>query len=268
MDDGSVRGGMTTGPWMTGPGGRPSPGCLGVLADDVLGYALVAQRPRERWSVSIEISIDVLGPVPTDGSRILTVTEMVHTDTLGGLASGRMMDESGQVIAVCRQRGRYVTQLPPSEVEAAVGGEGESQRPDPQAEPHTDPHADLDVSPAPAATDVASLLGVRWTGERPAAAVLEVTNRLTNPLGNLHGGVSLCGSELVAIEALRPSGPPLVTASVRIAYLRPSPVGTTVTFTPAVQHRGRTLGLVQVVGTNLAGKVCTIATITAQPPEQ
>src|SRR5690242_14160912 len=72
VDDLSVgdapHGRMITGPWMTGPDGRPSPGGLGVLVDDVLGYAILAARPRNDWSVSTEIALDVLGPVPGDGS--------------------------------------------------------------------------------------------------------------------------------------------------------------------------------------------------------
>jgi uncharacterized protein (TIGR00369 family) len=250
-DGGTVRGGMITGPWMAGPGGRPGAGCLGVLVDDVLGYALIARRPQERWSVSTEISIDVLGPVPGDGTRLQAETELLITDAQGGLASGRVLDESGRVIALCRQRGRFVPQLPLSGAEAALTGGPQLPAPDPAA-----------------GTDAASLLGLRWAGPGSPEPVLEVTDRLANPLGNLHGGVSLCASELVAIEALLPSGPPLVTASVHIAYLRPSPIGTVASFTATVQHRGRTLGIVQVVGTNQAGKICTIATITAHQPER
>jgi uncharacterized protein (TIGR00369 family) len=88
---------------------------------------------------------------------------------------------------------------------------------------------------------------------------------LGNPLGNLHGGVSLCVSELVAVRALLGSGPPLVTASVRMAYVRPLLVGTTVTLTARVLHRGRTLGVVEVVGTGPGGKVATLATVIAHP---
>jgi uncharacterized protein (TIGR00369 family) len=251
VDDEGVRGGMTTGPWMAGPGGLAAAGCLGVLVDDVLGYALVARRAGERWSVSTEISIDVLRPLPGDGTRVQALTDQVHTSAQGGLALGRVLDAGGRVIAVCRQRGRYVTQLPPGPA-TPTGG----------VQPLVDPVTDGVTLPATdALIDAASLLGVRWPGSGTAEPLLEVTDRLTNPLGNLHGGISLCASELVAMAALLPSG--LVTASVQVAYLRPAPVGAVVRFAVTVQHRGRTLAVVQVMGTNDAGKICTIATITA-----
>jgi uncharacterized protein (TIGR00369 family) len=257
VDDEGAHGGMTTGPWMAGPGGLAGAGCLGVLVDDVLGYALVARRAGERWSVSTEISIDLLRPVPGDGTRVQALTDQVHTSAQGGLALGRVLDPVGRVIAVCRQRGRYVTQLPPG----AAAPTGSVQLP--PVAPATDGAA---LPATDALIDAASVLGLRWPGPGTAEPLLEVTDRLTNPLGNLHGGISLCASELVAMAALLPSG--LITASVQVAYLRPAPVGAVVRFAVTVQHRGRTLAVVQVTGTNDAGKICTIATITAhQAPE-
>jgi uncharacterized protein (TIGR00369 family) len=272
VDDLSVgdapHGRMITGPWMTGPDGRPSPGGLGVLVDDVLGYAILAARPRNDWSVSTEIALDVLGPVPGDGSRLRVVTDFVQSGRLGGLASGRVLDESGRLIALGRQRGRFVSDLPAGERPESVADWQPAGllRPAPDA-PAAGTSAAGPSTAGTASVDAAQLLGLQWAGPGLTEPVLEVTDLLTNPLGNLHGGISLCASELVATQVLLPSGPPLVTASIQVAYLRPSPVGSVLRLTASVRHRGRTLGVVQVVGTNANGKACTIATITAHQPD-
>ncbi|WP_344112956.1 PaaI family thioesterase [Kribbella alba] len=234
----SVTGSMTTGPWSAGPDGRPCAGSLGVLVDNVLGYAIQTRRPEHSWSVSTEISIDFLADFPTDGSPLYAEGRVLQLDAIGGMASGQVIDSTGRVIAHSRQRGRFVTQSPG--VSAA-----------------TSKHRLL-------AADTATVIGI------PACAMpdlpLEVTAELGNPLGNLHGGVSLCASELAGIAALRSSNQALVTASIHVAYVRPVPVGTHLVFSPSVLHRGRTFALAQVVSTNETGKPCTIATITAHNP--
>ncbi|MDX6251989.1 MAG: hypothetical protein QOF10_5349 [Kribbellaceae bacterium] len=234
----SVTGSMTTGPWSAGPDGQPCAGSLGVLVDNVLGYAIQARRPEHRWSVSTEISIDFLADFPTDGSPLYAEGRVLQIDAIGGMASGQVIDSTGRVIAHCRQRGRFVPQSPG--ITAATSNN----------------HLPT--------VDTATIIGVP-AGETPDLS-LEVTAELGNPLGNLHGGVSLCASELAGIAALRSSNQALVTASIHVAYVRPAPVGTHLLFSPTVLHRGRTFALVQVVSTNETGKPCTIATITAQSP--
>ena len=50
-----------------GPDGRPAVGALGVLVDEVLGYSIIASLPPRSWTVSTEIWVDVLGPLPAAG---------------------------------------------------------------------------------------------------------------------------------------------------------------------------------------------------------
>ena len=234
----SVTGSMTTGPWSAGPDGQPCAGSLGVLVDNVLGYAIQGRRPEHQWSVSTEISIDFLADFPTNGSPLYAEGRVLQIDAIGGMASGQVIDSTGRVIAHCRQRGRFVPQSPG--ITAATSNN----------------HLPT--------VDTATIIGAR-RAKTPDLS-LEVTAELGNPLGNLHGGVSLCASELAGIAALRSSNQALVTASIHIAYVRPAPVGTHLLFSPTVLHRGRTFALVQVVSTNETGKPCTIATITAQSP--
>jgi uncharacterized protein (TIGR00369 family) len=89
---------------------------------------------------------------------------------------------------------------------------------------------------------------------------------VSNVMGNLHGGISLCASEMAGLMVLQTGSRPLVTASIHIAYLRPTPVDGGVSFRATPLHRGRTLGVAQVVSHNSAGKACTMATVTCHQP--
>jgi uncharacterized protein (TIGR00369 family) len=95
---------------------------------------------------------------------------------------------------------------------------------------------------------------------------LEVENSgaQQNVLGNLHGGISLCASDILATMALTaPGQPPLATSSIRVSYSRPVPGDARIEYQAAVRHRGRSFGVVDVVG-SVDGKTCTIAHLTAQ----
>jgi uncharacterized protein (TIGR00369 family) len=242
-----VRCSMPEGSWLNGADGRPQAGALGVLIDNALGCAIMLDRPAGWWSVSAEISLDLCGP-PLDGARMLSVeTRKDHSDKTGGIASGSVTDGSGRLVALCRQHGRWVPTAPSSPPAGTL-----------TATPSWPPGG-----PA----DLAELLGA------PAVAAdgnvhlkLAVTGSLVNPLGNLHGGVTLYVCDLVAQAAARTAGGPWRTSSVHVAYPRPVPVGAMVRFEGRVLHRGRAFAVIQVTAANGSGKPCVIATVTAGVP--
>jgi uncharacterized protein (TIGR00369 family) len=93
-----------------------------------------------------------------------------------------------------------------------------------------------------------------------------VTPELTNPLGNLHGGITLCACDLVAQAAVGAAGGPARTASIHVAYPRPVPAGARVRFAAQVVHQGRAFGVVRVTAQNDdTGKPFAIATVTMSP---
>lgn len=236
LDDGIVSCSMPTGPWLNGPAGQPLGGALGVLIDDVVGYALVLERPPGRWSVSAEISLDLCRPVPADGSVLTAQARNLCTDASGGLSSGSVLDASGALIAVCRQHGRWV----PASPDATPPG---------RFQPRT-------------GTDLAELLGAgAHRTEAGARLDLTVTPDLVNPMGNLHGGITLCLCDLLAHTAL---GGQRHTASVHVAYPRALPLGTTARFDCSVEHRGRSFAVARISAVNDAGKPCVIATVTTR----
>ena len=234
VDGDRVRGSMPVGPWLGAADGLTAAGSLGVLVDNVLGYAIIGSRPPDHWSVSTEITLDVVDDLAAATGRLHAEATTVHADGLGGFAVGRVYDEAGTLVASCTQRGRFV-------------------------------HADRATVESPVvldeideADDLAGLLELD-------GHLLAVTPRLQNPMRNLHGGIAITVSDLVASAALAATdGPPLVTASIHMAFLRPTPGGTEAAYTAQVLHRGRTSALVDVVGT-VASRVCTTARVAAHP---
>jgi acyl-coenzyme A thioesterase PaaI-like protein len=227
-----VGGRMTLGDWAGGPDGRTAVGALGVLADEVLGYALMASLPQDAWSISTEIWIDVIGELPAPHAGVIGHACPVEA---GSFSTGELRDGGGRTFALCRQRGRYAPR-PAAGVAPVVAAAG--------------PVGGLDA-----------LLGLR---PDRGAFVLESRPDLANPNGMLHGGVSLAASEVVATRHRVESGSDLRTSAVHIAHTRGIPSGAEVVFRCEPRYAGRTLQITDVVGT-VADKVCTVATVTAVP---
>jgi uncharacterized protein (TIGR00369 family) len=218
---------MSAGPWLNGPSGRPLAGALGVLIDNAAGYVFVLRHPPGGSSVSAEITLDLLRPVPADGS-VLTAEGIVrHVGQAGGFSSASVTDGSGQLLAVTALAG-YVPLA--ADLEGFLGGQAR-------------------------AADGGALLE------------LTVTPWLTNPLGNMHGGITLCACDLVAQAAIDAAGGPPRTASIHVAYTRPIPAGTRVRFTAEVAHLGRAFAVVRVTALDDSGRPCAIATVTTGPTE-
>jgi uncharacterized protein (TIGR00369 family) len=248
---------LPAGPWLNGPSGRPLAGALGVLIDNVAGYVLVLGRPPGGWSVSAEITLDLMGPLPSDGS-VLTAQGIVrHADDVGGFASASITDPSGRLVAVCTQHGRWLKGPPVA---------GDDVPPSTDVIAGTSIPARTSIGPPPG-EDLASYLGGELqTAEGGALFELTVTPELTNPLGNLHGGVTLCACDLVAQAAVSAAGGPARTASIHVAYPRPVPAGAQVRFAARVMHLGRAFGVVRVTAHNDDnGKLFAIATVTMSP---
>jgi acyl-coenzyme A thioesterase PaaI-like protein len=228
VEDGVYAGWMPVGPWLAVRRRTPA-GALAVLVDDLLGYAITEELPSGRWSVSTEITLDLLRALPTAG-RVFVKARQTYSDAQGGFASGTVKDESGRLLAVCTQRGRVIRAPEGLVEEGAWGG-------------------------PPRPGDLERLLAVR------ADAPMPTTDVLANEADHLHGGVSLFASDLVA-SALAPE---LVTASIHIAYARGIPIGSEVVWRASVRHPGRSLTVVDVDGV-VDDVVSTTARIVLHPP--
>lgn len=237
QNDDGVEGRMTLGSGMAGPDGTTAVGALGVLVDEAMGYAIMGSLGSGDWSISTEIWMDVLGPLPPAGQ---TVDVRAITVVPGSFAAGTARDSAGRLFLECRQRGRKVPSAVDPEAAAASGRSALAGR--------------------PIASDLESLLGLRLEGD---AHVLHTHAGLANPRWMLHGGVSLAASEAVAARSRWDSGCLLPTSSVHIVHTRGVPVDAPLVLHAETRHAGRTLWVTDVVGT-VDGKVCTVATVSAQ----
>ena len=230
---------MQTGPWLSDERGLPCRGALGVLMDDVTGYPIAARIPAGHWSVTTELHLDFARSPAADGSILHAESSVIASDADGGLASGRVVDESGQVVAIASARLRFVA------AEITTGS----------AHDHVPPIG-------PSASSIIELLGAHHRRDNAAAGLeLEAAESHCNPLGNVHGGILLCASEIVGNSAVTPEAE-FQTTSIAMAFVRPCPGTEPLTFAPRVIYRGRSFAVAQVVARNRAGKTCTTATVT------
>jgi uncharacterized protein (TIGR00369 family) len=214
----------------------------------VLGYSVVAARPPGHWAVSVEMFLDFCGPLPGPGEELRAESRAVTVDAAGGLAEGRVLDAAGAVVASCSQRMLFV----PGEPDGLTLLAGRSQS----------VHAPGAV---PSGTGIVDLLGADLRRDDDGAALdVALTDRLANPVGNLHGGVLLCLTELAGRRALDGAAASLVTSSVHITFVRPVSLHQRLRLEATVQHHGRGLGVVSVTSRNAAGKVCSLATVTGR----
>jgi acyl-coenzyme A thioesterase PaaI-like protein len=230
-----VRGTMPLRPVLSGPDGQPSVGSLGVLVDDVTGYAVNTRLADGTWSVTTEIWLDLLAPVPATGD-LSAHAQVVRGSKVSVFTSGTVHDRSGHCIAVCRQRGRALPEAPA------------------QVRPS-------DYRVPSAATDAAGLIGLRSLG--PDRTGFTVTAHLENPLRILHGGITFCASEIAATSSRSAAGVDLPTSSVHVVYARAIPAGADVDLTVTTRHAGRSFWVSEVTG-RVEGRVCSVATVTAQ----
>ena len=236
-----VVGSIEAGPYLSWDGCTAAAGSLGVLVDDVTGYSLVRHQPAGMASVSTEITLDLLGAIPIDGTPIVARARAIQRDQRGGLSTAELRTAQGDLIAVATQRGRFV---------AAA-------------------HSTMQAFPPPGGGERAGTLEtLLWPdGDRPTANAdghvdLRVGPRFVNRLGTLHGGLSILLVDEIARAAIRGAGGTLSTASIHVGYLRPVLLGSTISLSAAVVHRGNSSGVVHVVGRTETGKPGVVATVT------
>lgn len=228
---------MATGPWLR-DGDRVSRAALAVVLDDVTGYVVAAGAGNGRWPVSLGIHLDFLADPPTDGSTLLAHGELLGRDGGGGLTTGRVTNDGGDVLVVATQRSHLVSTDRPesrgSTVSPAVEADGRSLR---------------------------EIFAVSESAG-PDGRILELppSEKTANTKGTVHGGVLICITEMAALCAIE-AGPEIVTSSIDIVFLRPCDAEEAVTFRSEVVHAGRTLQVVRVAAENVHGKTCAAATV-------
>ena len=223
-----------SGAWLRDPVVAVSRGSLGVALDDATGFVVAANVLPGKWPVSLGIRLDFLADPPTDGRPMSAVGELVACDERSGLTRGFVADHDGRVIALVTQRSHLIAAESPPRSKAV-----------PIAEPASEP--------------IRTALGIVET--TPGVLVMEPNPLAANGMGNVHGGILICGAEFAALSALA-SAADLRVTSIDIVYVRPCSAAGTTTFGADVVHQGRSLAVVRVTATNSLCKPCAIATVT------
>jgi uncharacterized protein (TIGR00369 family) len=223
---------IPSGTHLTGPDGRMSVGALGVLTDEILGYAVMAGLGPDAWSISTELWVDLLGVLPAEGILSGRARSVQH----GSFAIGEVVTSDGAVVASCRERGRQV------DFDVA-----EYEGPAP-------------TRAAPVGRDVVDLLSMELVD---GGALMKVDAQHANPRGFLHGGISFALCEVAATASRVVAGSPLATTSVHVVHTRPAPLGAVVEAVVSTPYAGRSLWLSDVSAL-VDGKVCATARVSAQ----
>lgn len=229
--------------------GSPSLGPLAVLVDHIGGFANHDRRPDDHWTVSSELAMEfapgaqaiiaeepaapvlaVSRPVGAAGATSLSECTLTHRGTEIGRATVRTF---------------YIT--------AAVHVSGAFEQPADTAEP------------PPAGLAELMAVVVAESGGTDVVLAQREHSAVNNTLGAVHGGVAAAGLELVGSAALNAgrAEAPLLTASLRINYLRRLLGGGRAHYTATPLHVGRSSGVADARGIGDDGKLALTARVTA-----
>lgn len=235
---------MVLGPWARI--GRHSgfhQGSMGVLVDDVTAYAALSARSEGQWGVSAGINVAFHSPIP-DAAELLECTATVdHRSSGWSHASGRVITDSGELVATVGQRFRYFP-----------GTSAVHER-------HSEPAVE-----ASWLTSLDELVEVAAQADDGDELRVRLHQGMLNPLGIFHGGISLCLSELAGRIAWAASSEhldeSLRTSSIHISYLRPGLPDGAPTLHVKFLHASRSVVLAEVTLRNSTGQIATHAIST------
>lgn len=226
---------MIAGPWTRRADGSFSAASLGMLLD----YAFTTPgntHGKGMSNVTTELSFDLVPGADPVGD-IVAVGSHVGSNPRTSLSHGRILDSTGALIGVGSAAIQFVPVPPPS-----------GRRPERAQQP-----------PVPLPVD--DILGMRIIRDEGGA-----TGELTTPpwhsnsMRNLHGGIVTALLEHNGLEAV--GGDPWQTASLRVLFLRPGPVGGPIRVVSTIDHRGRSFAAVRGQILREDGKLVATASTT------
>lgn len=229
--------------------GSPTLAPLAVLVDHIAGFANHARRPAEHWTVSSELAMeftpDAQAIIATEpAAPVLAVSRPVGAPGATSL-SECTLTHRGVDIGLATVRTFYIA--------AAVHVPGAFEQPA--------------TTPEPLPTSLAGLMAVEIAETGGSGVVLRQGEHsaVNNTLGAVHGGVAAAGLELVASAAINAdrAESPLLTASLRINYLRRLIGGGRSHYTATPLHVGRSSGVAEAQGIGDDGRLALTARVTA-----
>jgi uncharacterized protein (TIGR00369 family) len=228
---------MPIGRWRTPATGSLSAGLLAMLVDSAGGTANFLAFGADRVTVTTELSVDLLVPLPT-GRVARSSGTTVARDGATAMARSTMTVDGEEV-------GHGIVRT------AALGGMTPlTSLPDDTVE-----GSDRD--------DLARMLGLgdRVDGDNAVTALADPC--LQNGVGIVHGGIIVAAAETVAAATMNRSREvPMATGSIRANYLRPMSVGGEARYEARVLRAGRSTAIVDVTAVGADGKPAAVVRVT------
>jgi len=195
---------MDVAPWLTDERGAVVPGALGILADSVLGAAVMTTVPIERGMVTSHLHLELLQPLPPGITRLRAEGRQRWLRGRFGLGEGEITTEDGEAVARATIGALLLD----------GGAPGRPRGPDEGAAPTA---TDRDATPAPTdagagaahpllvGAPVHAALGTTVVDLDGRRALVEVTagRFLANRRGGLHGGAGVLIGERILELVLR-----------------------------------------------------------------
>ncbi|WP_373286694.1 PaaI family thioesterase [Citricoccus zhacaiensis] len=232
---------METGPWVLDQDGRPTGIAAAVILDGALSSAIRAAVPDWKWPVTTELHLNLLRPLPSDGTVLEAWTRSEIIDNAGGLTSGDLRTPDGTVHVQATAWFHGHGQADDSNLEQSLRS----------AERPLGPNTELPLAQLLHARDeTAARSAIRSADLEQALPGLAFDSHddLVSPLGAIHGGALTMMAGLAAQHTLL-DRLDVDLQSLRVTFLR---AGSGTVFTQArTIHSGRTLRVVEV---NLYGE--------------
>ena len=227
--------------WTYDPAGRVRVGALMVVADHILGELSYRRRATGNWSLTTELTLDMLATTDRCSTLDASATE-ITAEPGANFARCELTDSSNRVVAVGTTR--------------TVSVPGTETNPDVRPKVHTPEHL-------PEST-IEDVLGLTYPlGGHGGEVCLTEPGQWANAFGIMHGGVAACVGELAASRLFSEHNPRLSTAQMHTCFLRPAPLGTPYVATARAYHIGRGFAVAEVLG-HSGDRLCTVSTVTAR----
>lgn len=99
LEFGRVTFALTTRPDFSNPLGSVHGGICATLLDSVMGCAVHTVLPPATGYSTLELKVNYIRAVPTDGRRLIASGNTIHVGRTTATAEGRVVDEDGKLVA-------------------------------------------------------------------------------------------------------------------------------------------------------------------------
>ena len=273
-DHGRVRMGLTPAEYHYNPIGTVHGGVIATLLDTALACAVGSTLPAGRACTTLEIKVNYLRAVTEASGPIVAEGVCVHAGRQVAVAEGRIVDAKGRAYAMATTT-LLVFDAPPDAARRPMGpGERSFAWDDPRAGAAAGRGmAGIEYLRAIRAATVprapiGALLGFDIAEIEPGrvSMTLPPGDHMANLDGVMHGGMmaTLLDSVLgCAVHSTVPLGRGYTTLEIKVNYVRAVTAASgLITAVGQVVHGGRQMAAAEARATDVAGRLCAIASTT------